>query len=212
MRRPVSLWWCLFKCLINRALNKEITEGLNIDAYMVAITKLTARCGRPHSVIRDNGTILVRAAPEFKECFKEWNWDAMCEWLALGSNIWKFNYPGAPHFGRSLERLLRSCKKAMFAIPGNWRLMLPVLTTTISLVEQLSNARHLTSVIDDHEHLQKLVLNHFLLRQPVVAKPLMPDPARFIDCRKMYKVVQEYNQMIRNRRAKEYLPQWNVRP
>ena len=27
----------------------------------------------------------------------------------------------------------------------------------------------------------------------------------------MYKVAQTYNQMIWNRRAKEYLPKWNVR-
>ena len=62
--------------------------------------------------------------------------------------------------------------------------------------------------------MQKLVAltpNHFLLGRPVVAEPLMPDVVRYVNCRKMYKVTEAYNQMIWNRSAKQYLPKWNVR-
>ena len=163
------------------------------------------------TVISDNGTNFVGAAREFKECFKEWDRDAMCERLARGKIIWKFNPPGAPHLGGIWERLVRSCKKAMFEILGNRRLTLPLLTTTMWLVEQTLNARPLTPVSDDPEDLEALTHNHFLLGRPVVAAPLMPDADRYVDCRKMYKVAQAYNRMIWNRLAKEYLPKWNIR-
>ena len=79
------------------------------------------------------------------------------------------------------------------------------------LVEQTLNARPLTPVSDDPEEIEAFTPNHFLLGRPVIAEPLMPDAVRYVDCRKMYKVSQAYNQMIWSRWAKEYLPKWNVR-
>ena len=75
----------------------------------------------------------------------------MCERLARGQMIWKFNPSGAPHSGGIWERLVRSCKKAMFEILGNRRLTLSRLTTTKCLVKQILNARPLTPVSDDAE-------------------------------------------------------------
>ena len=120
----------------------------------------------------------------------------MLQQLARGQIIWNLNPPGAPHFGQIWERLVRSCKKASFAILGNRRLTLPVLTTTMCLVEQTLNARPLTPVSDDPEDLETLTPNHFLLGRPVLAEALMHDAVRYVDCRKMYKVAQAYNQMI----------------
>ena len=75
----------------------------------------------------------------------------------------------------------------MFAILGNRRLTLPVLTTTICLVQQTLNARPLTPVSDDPEDLGALKPNHFLLGGPVLAEPLMPDAVIYV-----YKVAQAY--------------------
>ena len=211
LRRPVKHWCCLFTCLVTRAVHIEVVTGLNTDVCMMAVTRFIARRGRPHTIISDNGGNFEGAAREFKECFNAWDRNALCERLASQRITWKFNPPGAPHFGGIWERLVRSCKKAMIAILGNRRLTLPVLTTTMCLVEQTLNARPLTPVSDDPEDLEALTPNHFLLGQPVVAEPLMPDSVRYVDCRKMYKVAQAYNEMIWNRWAKEYLPKWNVR-
>ena len=125
--------------------------------------------------------------------------------------MWKFNPPGAPHFGGIWERLVRSFKKAMDAILGNRRLTLPVLTTTMCLVEQTLNSRPITAVSDDPDDLEALTPNHFLLGRVVLAEPLVPDAARYVDCRKLYKVAQAYNDMIWKRWLTEYLPKWNVR-
>ena len=177
----------------------------------MAVTRSMARRGKPHTIMNDKGTNFVGATREFEECFSQWDRDAMCERLARGQIIWKFNPPGVPHFGGIWDRLVRSCKKAMFLILGNRSLTLPVLTTTMCLVEQTLNGRPLTPGSDDPEDLEALTPNHFLLGRPVLAEPLMSDAVRYVDCRKMYKVAQTYNQMIWSRWAKEYLPEWNVR-
>ena len=105
------------------------------DACMMAITRLMARRGKYHTIICDNGKNFLGAVREFKECFSQWDRDAICEQLALGKIKWKFNPSGAPHFGGGWERLVRSCKKAMYEILGSRRRLLPVLTTTMCLVE-----------------------------------------------------------------------------
>ena len=86
-----------------------------------------------------------------------------------------------------------------------------MLTTTKCLVEQTLNARPLTPASDDPEDLEALMPNHFQLRRPVLAEPLMSDAVSYVDCRKMSKVAQVYHQMIWSRWAEEYLPKWNVR-
>ena len=173
----------------------------------MAVTRFIARRGRTHTVISDNGTNFVGAAQKFTECFNEWDRDAMCERLARGKIIWKFNPPGAPHFGGIWERRVYSCKKANFAIIGNRRQRLPLLTTAKFLVEQTLNTNPLTPVSDNPEYLEALTPIHYLLGRPVLAEPLMPDAVRYVDCRKMYKVVQAYNQMVWNRWSKKYLPE-----
>ena len=108
-----------------------MVSGLDTDACMMVVTRFMARRGKPHRVISDNGTNFVGAAQDFKECFSQWDGDAMCVQLARGKIIWKFNPPGAPHFEGIWERLVRSCKQAMSAILGNRRLTFPLLATSM---------------------------------------------------------------------------------
>ena len=212
-RKTVKYWCCLFTCLVTRAVHIEVVNGLDTDACMMAITRFMARRGKPLKIISDNGTNFVGAAREFKECFGEWNQDAISEILAKQRRVvWQFNPPGALHFGGIWERLVRSCKKSMIAILGSRRLTLPVLTTTMCLVEQTLNSRPLTPVSDDPEDLEALTPNHFLLGRPAISEPLFPDASRYLNCRKLYKVSQAYHEMIWGRWARDYLPQWNVRP
>ena len=204
LRRPVKHWCCLFTFLINTTVHIEVVNGLDTNACMMVITRFIARRGEPHTIISDKGTNFVGAAQEFTECFNEWDRDAISERLANGF-FWKINPPGAPLFGRFWERLVRSCKKTMLAIFGCRRLTLPVLTTTKCLVEQTLNARPLMPVTDDLDDLEAHTLSHFQLGPPVVIEPLMLDSARYIDCRRMYKVSQAYNQMVWNRWVEDYL-------
>ena len=55
---------------------------------------------------------------------------------------WKFNPPVAPHFRSAWERMIRRCKNAMMAKVGNRTLTDDVTSTTMCLVEQILNSRH----------------------------------------------------------------------
>ena len=131
--------------------------------------------------------------------------------LAQKKIVWKFNPPGAPHFGGIFERLVQSCKNVMIAILDNRSLTDEVLSTTMCLEEQTLNARPLTTVSDDPEDLTALTPNHFLLGQENASAPFMPSSERYHELGKSFQTAQAYADMIWKRWTREYLPQWNQR-
>ena len=141
----------------------------------------------------------------------EWDKAKIESDLAQKKIAWKFNPPGAPHFGGVWERLVQNCKKVMIAILHNRSFTDKVLSTTMCLVEQTLNARPLTAVSDDPEDLTALTANHFLLGRENASAPLMPSSERYHDLRKSFKTAQAYADMIWKRWTREYLPQWNQR-
>ena len=64
---------------------------------------------------------------------------------------------------RVWERLVRSCKKAMYAVFGNRPVTEDVLSTTMCIFEQTLNARPLTPVSSKVNDLEALALNHLQL-------------------------------------------------
>ena len=140
-----------------------------------------------------------------------WNKDKIVDEMALSKITWKFNPPGAPHFGGVWERLVRSCKKVMLAVLDGRGMTDEILGTTMCLVEQTLNARPLTAVSDDPEDLNALTPNHFLLGRDSVCAPFLPNSDRYHDLRRAFKTSQCYSEMIWKRWMKEYLPQWNSR-
>ena len=110
-----------------------------------------------------NGTNFVEAANEFKAVLADLNKDEMTAKLAERQLKWTFNPPGAPHFGGVWERLLQSCKKAMYNIFGNTSLKEDTLRTVLCIVEQLLNNRPLMTVSYDVSDLQPITPNHFLV-------------------------------------------------
>ena len=115
----------------------------------------------------------------------EWDKSKIESDLAQKKIVWKFNSPGASHFGGIWERLVQSCKKVMIAIVDNRSLTDEVLSTAMCLVEQTLNARPLTAVGDDAEVLTAaLTLNHFLLGREKASAPGVPSNERYHDLRK----------------------------
>lgn len=47
---------CIFTCLTTRAIHIEIAHSLDIDSFISAMRRFTARPGRPQLVCSDNGT------------------------------------------------------------------------------------------------------------------------------------------------------------
>ena len=161
------------------------------------MTRFIARRGYPNTIISDNGTNFVGAAIELKSFKNEWVKAKIESDLAQKKIVWKFNPPGAPHFGGIWERLVQSCKKVMIAILDNRSLTEEALSTTMCLVEQTLNARPLTAVSDDPEDLTALTPNHFLLGGENASAPFMPSSERYHDPRKSLKTAQAYADSVK---------------
>ena len=185
LRRTLKRWCCLFTCLTTRAVHIEVAQSLDTESCLAAVTRFSARRGYPNTIISDNGTNFVGAANELKAFMNEWDKIKIESDLAQKKIVWKFNPPGAPHFGGICEGLVQSCKKFMIAILNNRSLADEVLSTTMCLVEQTLNARPLTAVSDDPEDLTALTPNHFLLGPESASAPFMPSNECYHDMRKL---------------------------
>ena len=210
-RRNEKRWCCLFTCLTMRAVHIEMVPKLDTDSCLNAIMRFIARRGKPKSIISDNGTNFVGAEREFAEYVAAWNKEGIEEHLIQRGVRWKFNPPAAPHFGGVWEWLVRSCKKAMYAVLGNRSVTEDVLSTTMCIVEQTLNARPLTPVSSDVNDIEALTPNHFLLGNKNVCLPYLPCAEEFVDHRKLFRQTQAYANLIWDRFRKEYLPTLNNR-
>ena len=158
--------------------------------------------------IRSSATTaqILESVGEFAEYVAAWNKEGIQEHLIQRGIRWKFNPPAAPHFGGVWKRLLRSCKKAMYAVLGNRSVAEDFLSTTMCIVEQTLNARPLTSVSSDVNDLEALTPSHFLLGGRNVCLPYLPLAEEFFDHRKLFRQTQAYANLIWDRFRKEYLP------
>ena len=75
---------------------------------------------------------------------------------------WKFNPPGASHFGGFYEALIKSSKRAINAVLGNADITDEELLTAITGAEGLLNSRPLTYQSSDPKDEPVLTPNHFL--------------------------------------------------
>ena len=69
VRKPtiVKAYICVFVCLSVKALHLEVVSDLTTEAFLAALRRFIARCGKPASIWSDNGTNFVGAARELKE-------------------------------------------------------------------------------------------------------------------------------------------------
>ena len=174
LRRSMEGWCCLFTCLTTRAIHIEVVGSLDTASCLVAINRFFARRGKPATNISDIGTNFVGSAREVKEYVNYWNKDQITSDLAQKNIVWKFNPPGAPHFGGVWEWLLRICKKAMVSFLGNRSLTDEVLTTTMSLVKRTLNARLIFSAMMILKIWRHLRLNIFVWGVQMFVSLLFP--------------------------------------
>ena len=191
-----------------RAVHIEVVPKLDTDSCLNAIMRFIARRGKPSTIVSDNGTIVFGAERNFAEYVAAWNREEIEGHLIQRGIRWKFNSPAAPHFGGEWERLVRSCRKAVFAVLGNRSVTEDVLSTTMCIVEQTLNARPLTPVSSDVNDLEALTPNLFLLGNRNVCLPYLP---YVVDHRKLSRQTQKYANIIWDRFRIEYLPTLNNR-
>ena len=148
------------------------------------------------------------AERELRTCLENWNQQAISDELLQHNIEWHFNPPAAPHFGGLWERLVKSVKRAMYAVLSQKHVVLTdeVLNTVMIETEALLNSRPLTAASDDVNDLNALTPFHFLIGR---ANPNLP-PDVFYDhemsSRRRWRQAQTIVNHIWKRWSREYLP------
>jgi Family of unknown function (DUF5641) len=154
----------------------------------------------------DNGTNLVAGERELREGIERWNQQVIVDHLAQDEIEWHFNPPAAPHFGGVWERLVRSCKDALWFVLRDRTTKDEVLLTAMAEVEAHLNDRPLTHITVDPLEPEAITPNHLIyghgrLRLP----PDVFDPSE-VDSRRRWRAVQALLNDIWVRWMKEYVP------
>ena len=114
----------------------------------MGLEQFIGRRGQPSTIWSDNGTNFIGAEKELLACIKGEN-DMAPTIFAHIYVAWKFNPPGVPRHGNSLERLVWRVKRVLYDILGSRRVTEEVLWTTLCLVEQFFNLRPIAPVSTD---------------------------------------------------------------
>ncbi len=151
----------LITCCQIRAVRLELLSDLSVDAFLMALTRAASRGVNPHTVLSDNGGNFEGTNKLLRHL-----WAAMplSELNDRRPDIkWRFNPPYASHYGGVFERLIRAAKQALYhALPAHLTLTLEQLTTTLTVVEGILNARPLSYVSSHPLDLSPITPNHFL--------------------------------------------------
>ncbi|XP_044594067.1 uncharacterized protein LOC123271736 [Cotesia glomerata] len=91
--------------------------------------------------------------------------------IAQDGTNWKFNPPGAPHFGGKWEVAVKSIKFHLRRTIGDSLLTLEQYSTLLAQIEAILNSRPLTPLNEDPADLAVLTPGHFLIGQSLTAIP-----------------------------------------
>ena len=102
-------WLCLFTSLATRAIHLEMAWALDTESFLNAFTRFCSRRGVPSEVTSDNGTNFVGAANELSDLVRKLDPDGIQQKTThmFHKVKWHFNPPGAPHFGRAHEAMVK---------------------------------------------------------------------------------------------------------
>ena len=152
-----KVWVVLFTCAVYRAVHLEVIDSLSTEAFALALRRFVARRGKVSQMWSDNATNFTGFNNALK-CVKN-----------SGANIpvlkWVFNPPAAPWWGGWFERLIGVMKQLLRKTLGRAVLSLTELTTVLTEVEAILNARPITYTSDDSQELRPISPSMFLQDQ-----------------------------------------------
>ena len=116
-------------------------------------------------MLSDNGANFVGAEKEIRELVGELDHDQVQPMTSNQGVTWHWNPPSAPHFGGVFEAMIKSSKRAIYAILKGADVTDEELQTTFIGVESLMNSRPVAALSDDPNDEPVLTPNHFLIGQ-----------------------------------------------
>ena len=104
-RRREKRWGIIFKCRTTRAVHLDLLNGIDTDAFLMALRRFVARRGTPAELFSDQGTNFKGGERKLREAFTEIS-PTLQEYLAPQKTAFHFNPPAAPQFGGSLLQVV----------------------------------------------------------------------------------------------------------
>ncbi|XP_045178062.2 uncharacterized protein LOC123538159 [Mercenaria mercenaria] len=202
---------CVFTCLTVRAVHLEIAYSLDTNSFLNALNRFVSRRGTPNLILSDNGTNFVGCVNELKDHYQNLDQSAIVKDASNRKIEWKFIPPNAPHFGGCHESMVKSAKKALYALLGNADITDEELHTAVVGAENLINSRPLTYQSSNPSDDIVLTPNHFLIGQ--LGGRFAPDIVNTdcYDTKKRWRYVQELLRHFWKRWIREYLPTLGTR-
>ncbi|XP_070525005.1 uncharacterized protein [Cardiocondyla obscurior] len=203
----------IFVCFATRAVHLEAVSDYSADAFLAAYRRFVSRRGLCATMWSDRGTTFVGADAQLRAFLRgierESPWTNR---LANDGVAWRFNPPGAPHFGGLWEAAVRSTKHHLRRVIGETSLTFEELTTLLSEVEACLNSRPLAPLSDDPDDVEALTPGHFL-----IGAALNSVPEARLDCipeadLTRWRVLQRMRDHFWRRWAAEVLQTMAARP
>ncbi|XP_043203370.1 uncharacterized protein LOC122371261 [Amphibalanus amphitrite] len=210
-RSDVKLWGVIFRCLATKAVHLELTDSLDTQAALMAISRFQARRGNVRELWSDNGRNLRAAEKELRRVLQELDQDELRQKLGVDKIEWKFSPPSDPEAGGVWERRVRTVKETLAAILKEHKPRYEVLLTLFCEVEKILNSTPLFHVPVDPDDDDPLTPFHFLIGRATPSYPAGKQDEH-VDLRKRWEHAQQLSDAFWQRWVKDYLPTLARRP
>ncbi|XP_071652192.1 uncharacterized protein [Temnothorax longispinosus] len=163
----------VFVCLSTRAVHLDVASDYSSQAFIAAFKRFVSRRGMCTELFSDCGTNFVGADAELRKLFSASTKEgrSIAEEMANNRVRWRFNPPGAPHFGGLWEAVVKSAKHHLRRVLGDATLTYEEMTTLLTQIEACLNSRPLSPLTDDPEDCAALTPGHLLVGTALTAVP-----------------------------------------
>ena len=205
-RARAKRYLCLITCMLCRAVHLEMAFSLDTDSFLNAFFRFINRRGFPHEVFSDNGTNFVGGERELREAVESLDQQKIVDEAARRNIKWNFNPPAAPHFGGVHEALIKTSKRAIYAVLKQADINDEELMTAITGAEEIVNSRPITYQSSNPADDLPLTPNHFLHGRIGMEMPFEAIDSTSFSMRIRWRRVQELVRHFWTRWLHEWLP------
>ncbi|GAA6084833.1 uncharacterized protein LOC113098256, partial [Tachysurus ichikawai] len=149
-------WVVIFSCLGTRAVHLEVIESMSTSSFINALRRFLAVRGPVKHFRSDRGTNFIGACRELNINADD---PELKGYLQEQGCVWTFNAPHSSHMGGAWERMVHIARRILDALllkNGLSRLTHEVLTTLMSEVMAIMNARPILPISSDPDTLEVL--------------------------------------------------------
>ncbi|XP_077069937.1 uncharacterized protein LOC143722413 [Siphateles boraxobius] len=209
-RRNEKRWGIIFKCMTTRGVYIDLLPKIDTDSFLMALRRFIARRGTPHELYSDQGTNFKGGERELSDAFEAMQ-PTLQSQLAKQKIQFKFNPPGAPHFGGLWEREIRSLKSALNVTLGAQHVTEEVLSTVLTEIEGMLNSKPLGYVSSAIADVDPITPNSLLLGRPDPDLPQIVYPESELLSRRRWRHSQVLADHFWAHFIKRYLPELQTR-